>query len=102
MGLWWPIVLVPIWQEFLFRYFPYTLLYLPFGRFWEIGVVSNIIFAAIHWYLGKWFILWAFFWGMVLWWVIGRHGILAAILIHSLINIIDFHFGIRKLLQKLP
>lgn len=102
LGLWWPIVLVPIWQEVLFRYLPFKFIYLPLGRFWEVGVVINVIFAAIHWYMGKWFMVWSFFWGMVLWWVMRKYGIVPAIVIHSLINILDLQFGIRELLQKLP
>jgi len=102
LGLWWPIVLVPIWQEILFRYLPYKFLYLPHGRFWEVGILINLVFASIHWYLGKWFSLWAFLWGLVLWWVMGEFGLLGAILLHSLINVVDIRFGIRKYLQKLP
>jgi len=102
LGIWWPIVLVPIWQEILFRYLPYTFLYLPFDRFWEIGILTSTIFAAIHWYIGKWFTLWAFLWGMVLWWVMGELGLIGATLLHSLINIVDLKVGIRKYLQKLP
>lgn len=101
LGFWWPIVLVPIWQEILFRYLPYIFIYLPYGRFWEIGILTNLVFASIHWYLGKWFILWAFFWGMVLWWVMGEFGIVGAILLHSLINVVDLRFGIRNYLRKL-
>ena len=100
LGLVWPIVLVPIWQEVLFRYLPYTFLYLPYGRFWEIGIATNLVFASIHWYLGKWFIFWAFFWGAVAWWVMGESGVLGAILLHSLVNIADLRFGIRKYLQN--
>lgn len=99
---WWAVILVPIWQEALFRYLPYTFLYLTYDRFWEIGILTNVIFASIHWYLGKWFILWAFFWGMVSWWVMGEFGLLGAIFLHSLVNVADIHFGIRKYLQKLP
>jgi hypothetical protein len=81
-GLWWPIVLVPIYQEFLFRYLPYRFLFLPFGFLWEIGIVTNLIFAACHWYFGRWFMVWAFFWGMVSWLVIAEFGLLGSILLH--------------------
>ena len=99
---WWSIIFVPIWQEILFRYLPYKYIYLPLGRFWEVGVVTNLFFAAIHWYMGKWFMVWSFFWGMVLWLVMRKYGIIPAIVIHSLINIIDLQIGIRGFLQKLP
>lgn len=102
LGFWWPIVLVPIWQEVLFRYLPYKFLYLANGRFWGIGIITNIVFAGIHWYLGKWFMAWSFIWGMVLWLVMRKYGIIPAIVIHSLINILDLQFGIRGFLQKLP
>lgn len=99
-GFWWPIVFVPIYQEFLFRYLPYRLLFQPIGYFWEIGIFTNLIFALFHWYFDKWFMVWAFFWGMVSWLVIARFGLLGSILLHSLVNIVDLKFGIRYFLKK--
>ena len=43
----WTIILVPIWQEFLFRYLPYRFLFLPSGKFWVIGIITSLIFASI-------------------------------------------------------
>lgn len=100
LGPWWPIVLVPIWQEFLFRYLPYKVLFLKFGYFWEIGIVTNLIFASIHWYFGRRFMIWAFFWGMVSWLVIVNFGFIPAVLLHSLVNIADLRFGIRSFLKE--
>ena len=99
---WWSIIFVPIWQEILFRYLPYKYIYLPLGRFWEVGIITNLIFAGVHWYMGKWFMVWSFFWGIVLWWVIVNFGLIPAVLIHALVNIADLRFGIRKYLQKFP
>lgn len=99
---WWTIVFVPFWQELVFRYLPFSFLYLPLGKFWEIGIITNLVFAGVHWYLGKWFSLWAFLWGMFLWWVMINFGLAPAILIHALVNLVDLRFGIRTYLQKLP
>src|SRR3990167_6480619 len=86
LGLLWPIVFVPIWQELLFRYFPYRFLYQPPGNFWLIGIITSLIFASIHWYFKSWFIVFAFFSGIFLWWVMVRYSLIAAILVHALIN----------------
>lgn len=93
-------MLVPIWQELVFRYLPYRFIYLPIGKFWEVGLLSNIVFATLHWYIGKWFTIWAFLWGIILWWVMGRYGLIPAILLHSLVNVVDLRFGIRKLFRN--
>lgn len=97
---WWTVVITPIWQEYLFRYLPYSLLYLPTGAFWEIGLTISAFFALIHWYFGKWFVIYAFVGGFVLWWVMVDFGLLPAILVHAFVNIVDLRFGIRKFLAK--
>lgn len=97
---WWTIILVPIWQEVVFRYLPFRFWYLPGGNFWLIGIVSNIAFAAIHWYFGIWFMLWAFAAGMFQWWIITKFGLAAAILVHIIVNVVDLTFGLRNLLIR--
>lgn len=100
LGFWWSIVLVPIWQELLFRYVPYRFFYLPTGQFWLVGIVFNILFAAIHWYFGRWFILYAFVLGMIAWWVMVRFGLVAVILLHAVTNIALWYFGLSKILIR--
>jgi len=97
---WWTVVITPIWQEYLFRYLPYRFLYLPTGAFWEIGLTISAFFALIHWYFGKWFVVYAFVGGFVLWWVMVDFGLISAILVHAFVNIVDLRFGIRKFLTK--
>lgn len=97
---WWTIILVPIFQEFLFRYLPFRFLYLPTGNFWLIGITISLFFASIHWYFGKWFVMYAFVGGMVLWWVMVNYGLIAAIFVHAIINVLDLVFGLRKFLIK--
>lgn len=100
IGSLWTIILVPIWQEFLFRYLPYKYLYLPTGKFWEIGLPLSLFFALIHWYFGKWFVIYAFIGGIILWWVMVKFGLIGAILVHAAINVVDLAFGLRELLVK--
>lgn len=100
LGFWWTIVLVPIWQELLFRYIPYRLFYLPGGNFWLVGIISNIFFAAIHWYFGWRFVLCAFLLGMFAWWVMVKFGLLAVIFLHFLSNFGLWYFGFSKFLVK--
>lgn len=100
LGFWYPIILVPIWQEVLFRYIPYKFFYLHSGNFWAIGIISNLIFASIHWYFGIWFTILAFFAGLVYWYVMVKYGLFAAIVIHALINLIDLALGLRNFLIK--
>jgi len=97
----WTVVLVPIWQEIIFRYLPYKFWYLSTGNFLLVGIVTSIIFALIHWYFGKWFVLIAFLAGLVYWIVMVKYGLIAAILIHAAVNIIDLAFGIRDIIGKL-
>jgi membrane protease YdiL (CAAX protease family) len=96
----WTLILVPIWQEIAFRYLPWRFWYLSGGNFWVVGITSSIAFAAIHWYFGKWFILWGFVGGMLAWFVMIKFGLLAAILLHALINVIDLTFGLRNLITN--
>lgn len=98
--LWYVLIFTPIWQEFLFRYLPYRYLYLPTGKFWEIGLTTSLVFASIHWYFGKWFVAYTFFWGLVVWLVMGRFGLLGAIFLHSFLNMVDLKLGIRKFLSS--
>lgn len=93
---WWTLVFVPIWQEFIFRYLPYQFVFLPTGRFWEIGVLTSLVFASIHWYFGWKFVVCAFIAGFLQWLVMVHYGLLAAILLHSVLNLIDLRFGIRR------
>jgi len=97
---WWTIILIPIWQEVLFRYLPFRFFYLQTGKFWLIGIVSSLLFASIHFYFGKWFVLYAFLGGIVLWWIMVNYGLIAVVLAHAFVNIIDLLFGLRKFLIK--
>lgn len=98
---WWTIALVPIWQEVIFRYLPFQFWYLPTQNFWLVGIVSSFIFALIHWYFGLVFAVAAFFAGLIYWWVMVHYGLVAVILVHALVNIIDLTFGIRHYLANL-
>lgn len=95
---WWTIVLVPIWQEVVFRYLPFRFWYAEGGDFWLVGVATSIIFALIHWYFGKWFLMAAFFAGLLYWWVMVNYGLAAAIITHAIVNISDVVFGLRRFL----
>ncbi|MFY9461643.1 MAG: CPBP family intramembrane glutamic endopeptidase [Candidatus Sungiibacteriota bacterium] len=95
---WWTLIGAPVMQEFIFRLLPYQL-HLAYGRFYEIGIASALLFAAIHWYFGRWFVLYAFVWGLILWFVIVNYGFLWVVIIHSFVNVIHLRSGIlpRKL-----
>lgn len=97
----WTIVLVPIWQEIVFRYLPFIFWYLPTGNFLLVGFVSSLLFALIHWYFGRWFVFFALIFGFVYWFVMVQYGLLAAILIHAIVNTIDLTFGIRNFIEGL-
>ena len=97
----WTIVLVPIWQEIVFRYIPFTFWYLPTGNFLLVGLISSIIFALIHWYFGKWFVFFALIFGFIYWVAMVQFGLLVAILTHALVNTIDLKFGVRNFIGKL-
>ncbi len=99
-GFVWPIILVPIWQEYLFRFLPYRLLYLPSGKFWLIGVMTSLLFALIHFYFKPWFIVFTFFAGMFAWYLLVKYGFLAAVLFHALLNLIAWVFKLKELILK--
>ena len=100
LGLFWPIILVPVWQELIFRYLPYRFFYLPSQNFWLVGIVSSLIFASIHWYAKEWFILFSFFGGLVFWWAMVKYGLIAPIVLHALANILIWLFNLRSGLVK--
>ena len=90
---WWTLVGAPIIQESVFRYLPYQL-YFSYGGYNEIGIASSLLFAAIHWYFGKWFVLYAFVWGLVLWIVMVNYGLVATMVLHVLLNFVHWRLGI--------
>lgn len=96
----WTLAIVPIWQELVFRYLPWRFWYLAGGNFWVVAISSSMAFASIHWYFGKWFILWGFVSGMLAWWVMIKLGLFAVILLHAFINVIDLTFGLRNLITN--
>ncbi len=104
LGFWWPIILVPIWQEFLFRYLPFRFLWTTSAMDilgpYVIWIGTSLTFALIHWYFGKWFVVYAFVWGLILWWIMTDIGLVGAIFVHALVNLIDLKFGIRNFLTK--
>ncbi|MFC1625616.1 CPBP family intramembrane glutamic endopeptidase [Patescibacteria group bacterium] len=95
----WSIIFVPIWQELLFRYVPYFI-YLKLNNFWLIGIISSLVFTSIHWYFKKWFIVFSFFGGILLWIIIVKFGLLPTIIIHSTINLLLNASGLRKRAEK--
>lgn len=90
---WWTLIGAPVMQELIFRFLPFQI-YLIYGKFYEIGIVSSLLFAAIHWYFGKRFVLYAFVWGLILWMVIVNYGFVAVIILHVLLNIVHLRLGI--------
>ncbi|HEY4473944.1 MAG TPA: CPBP family intramembrane glutamic endopeptidase [Candidatus Paceibacterota bacterium] len=99
---WYTIVLVPLWQEFLFRFLPFQFWYLHTGEFLLAGLVGSALFATIHWYFGWRFVLYAGIGGMFLWWVMVTYGFFAVVFLHALVNAIDLAFGLRKFLIENP
>lgn len=91
----WTLIGAPIVQEFIFRFIPYQV-FLVYGEFYIIGVTSSILFAAIHWYFGRWFVLYAFTGGLVAWFVMVNYGLLWAIIFHSAANIVLLRLGILQ------
>lgn len=89
----WTLIGAPIVQELIFRFLPYQL-FLVYGKFWEIGIVSSILFTTIHYYFGKWFMLYSFLWGIILWWLMANYGLLAVIIVHSIVNLIHIQIGL--------
>ena len=97
----WTIILVPIWQEIIFRYLPFTFLYLPTGNFLLVGFVSSLLFALIHWHFGKWFMFFALIFSFIYWIAMVQYGLIVAILTHAIVNTIDLTFGVRNFIGKL-
>ena len=95
---WWTIVGAPIVQEFIFRFIPYQI-YFSYGNFYGIGITSALFFAVIHWYFGKWFVLYSFLWGLIFWLVIGNYGFLWVVILHGAINVIHWRL---KILPRNP
>ena len=100
LGFSWPIIFVPIWQEFVFRYLPYRFFHLPTNNFWLVGIISSLVFASIHWYSKEWFIAFSFIGGLVLWWIMVKYGLIAAILLHSLANVAIWLLGLKDAIVK--
>jgi membrane protease YdiL (CAAX protease family) len=93
---WWrALITAPIWQEVVFRFLPFYLFYKSPSNFLLVGLISSLAFAAIHFIAGKWFVLYTFFGGLVLWATMVHFGLLEAILLHSAVNVIDKTFGLR-------
>lgn len=97
----WTVVGAPVIQEIIFRFIPYQYLVPYFGIDYLLaGIFTSVAYASIHWYFGKWFVLYTFFLGLLLWYIIGEFGIVAAIIVHSLANIIDLRVGWREMLRR--
>jgi|SRR3989344_7948275 len=94
---WWTLIGAPVVQEFIFRFIPYQI-FIIYGRFYLVGIVSSTLFAMIHWYFGWWFVLYTFIGGLVAWFVMVNYGLLWVIILHSVANIILLKF---RVLQKL-
>ena len=93
------IIRAPIVEEIVFRFIPF-LIYQRLGNFILIGLVSSTIFALMHWKFGRTFIIYTFFFGLFAWFVMVNYGLFFAILAHSLLNIIDWKIGTRRVLSK--
>lgn len=96
---WWTLAGAPLFEEFLFRFLPYRFVFIPYGYYWIVGVISSILFALIHRRFGKWFVAYAFVWGLVLWWIMVHFGFLAAVLLHGAVGFIHFRLGFKKLIS---
>ncbi|TAL49217.1 CPBP family intramembrane metalloprotease [Patescibacteria group bacterium] len=91
----WTLIGAPVIQEFIFRLVPYKL-YLSYGGFYMFGILSSVFFASIHWYFGKWFVVYSFAGGLVLWFVIVNYGFLLAVILHALANLVLLSLGILR------
>jgi len=92
----WTLIAAPIIQELIFRYVPYRMFYTNTERYWITGIISSILFTAIHWYFKIWFIIYTFIWGLILWWIMARYGLLTVIVIHASVNLIHLVIGFPK------
>ena len=99
---WWTLVCAPIFQEFIFRFLPYQFIYklTLTNEFWTIGLISSFLFATIHWYFGKWFVIYSFVWGLILWWLMVKYGLIMVIAVHAIANLLHIQLGIIKI-QKI-
>lgn len=93
------LVRAPIIEEIIFRAVPF-LIYQRVGNFLLIGLISAAAYALIHWKFGKLFIVYTFAFGLVAWFVMVNYGLISAIISHSLLNIIDWKIGTRRILTK--
>ena len=93
------VIRAPIVEEIVFRFIPF-LIYQEIGQFALVGIVSALIYALIHLRFGRTFVVYAFIFGIFAWFVMVNFGLIFAILAHSLLNIIDWKFGIRRILTK--
>lgn len=93
------VVKSPIAEEILFRFIPF-LIYEEMGYFVLIGLSSSVLYALTHQKHGKLFIIYTFLFGLFAWLVMVNYGLFFAILAHSLLNIIDWKIGTRRVLSK--
>lgn len=91
---WWTLVFAPLIQEFIFRLAPYMFFYRGPDEFWTIGIAASLAFAAIHWYFGKWFVLYSFAWGLILWWIMVSFGFIPAVFVHAVLNFFHMRFNL--------
>ncbi len=96
---WWTLIGAPVTQEFIFRFLPFQL-YLVYGGFYKIGILSSLLFAAIHWYFNKWFVLYSFAWGLILWMIMVNYGFTAVVVLHGLLNVLHLWLGILPRRRK--
>ena len=95
----WTLIGAPIVEEFIFRLLPYQL-YLSIGQFWFWGFISSILFAVIHTAFGKWFMLYSFALGLILWFFMSVYGYFVVVIIHGLLNIIHLKLNFKRLKQN--
>ncbi|MBI4034020.1 MAG: CPBP family intramembrane metalloprotease [Candidatus Brennerbacteria bacterium] len=96
---WWTLVGAPVAQEFVFRFVPYQI-YVLYGGFYAVGIISSLLFAAIHWYFGKWFVLYTFVGGLVAWFVMVSYGFLWAVILHVVANAVLLRLGILQKVKR--
>jgi len=97
---WWTIFGAPIAQEFLFRFIPYYVFYLPTGEFWLVGILSSAVYALVHWYFNIPDVIGAFILGLLLWLVMVKFGLLPAIILHVSVNLVILAFWKEDWLAK--
>ena len=92
---WWTLAGAPVMQEFIFRFVPYQI-YIVYGGFYAVGITSSVLFAAIHWYFGRWFMSYTLIGGAVLWLVMVNYGFLWVIILHIIANVLILKLGILQ------